>query len=88
MSEEKNKNKPKNVIMTDIRTFSDMPKTSEAKLKSIRKWQKNNMLQINLALHRKNDADIIEKLEQVENKNGYIKELIRKDLENEQGNDQ
>lgn len=79
---------PEDVIISDIRTISDMPKTSEAKLKSIRKWQKNNMLQINLALHRKNDADIIEKLEQVENKNGYIKELIRKDLENEQGNDQ
>lgn len=88
MSEEKNKNKPKNVIISDIRTIPDMPKTSEAKLKAIRKYQKNTMLQINLTLHKRNDADIIRKLGQVENKTGYIKELIRKDLDNEQGNDQ
>lgn len=35
-----------------------------------------------LKLNLKTDADVLEKLEQVPSKQGYIKELIRKDLEN------
>lgn len=36
-----------------------------------------------LTLHRTKEADLIEKLESVPNKSGYIKELIRRDIENE-----
>jgi hypothetical protein len=34
-----------------------------------------------IKLTRSTDADIIEKLDSVENRQGYIKELIRRDLE-------
>ena len=37
--------------------------------------------QVKLALNNTSDHDIIEKLFSVPNKQGYIKELIRKDLE-------
>lgn len=36
-------------------------------------------MQIKLKLHKVNDADIIEKLKSVDNKQGYIKQLIRED---------
>lgn len=39
-----------------------------------------NTKQIHLKLNLKTDADIIEKLEQVESIQGYIKELIRSDI--------
>lgn len=35
----------------------------------------------NLKCHIEHDKDIIEKLNAVDNKNGYIKELIRADIE-------
>ena len=33
-----------------------------------------------MGLNRKTDADILQKLSEVESKQGYIKELIRKDI--------
>lgn len=45
------------------------------------KWDKANTVQIKMKLNKVNDADILEKLESVGNKQGYIKELIRRDLE-------
>ena len=33
-----------------------------------------------MGLNRKTDADILQKLSEVENKQGYIKDLIRKDI--------
>ncbi len=44
------------------------------------KYNQNNVKQIKLNLNLKTDADIIKALEDVPNKQGYIKELIRKDL--------
>lgn len=38
-------------------------------------------MQFHLKLNRKTDADIIEKLLSVENRQGYIKGLIRSDME-------
>lgn len=35
---------------------------------------------IHLAFNKKKDADILEKLEHVESKMGYIKKLIREDI--------
>lgn len=46
------------------------------------RYDKENTKQVILKLNVKTDADILEKLQQVENKQGYIKELIRKDLKN------
>ena len=46
------------------------------------KYDRNNTQRISLKLNLKTDVDILEKLESVENKQGYIKDLIRKDIEN------
>ena len=44
-------------------------------------YDRENTKQIKLKLNRKTDLDIIEHLEQKKNTQGYIKELIRKDIE-------
>ena len=43
-------------------------------------YDKENTTRINLKLNNKTDADIIEKLRLVESIQGYIKELIRRDM--------
>lgn len=50
-----------------------------SKYKSQEKYDKANTVQVRLKLNIKTDADIIKKLEQVDNKQGYIKALIRAD---------
>lgn len=45
------------------------------------RYNQTNVKQIKMNLNRKTDADIIARLEETPNKQGYIKELIRKDLE-------
>ena len=54
--------------------------TSEAQKKASAKWDAANTSQVKLKLHKINDADVIEKLKSVDNKQGYIKELIRADI--------
>lgn len=44
------------------------------------KYDKKNTRRICLKFNLKNDADILEKLDEVSNMQGYIKELIRQDL--------
>lgn len=53
---------------------------TEAKIKANNKFNKANTRMVSLRLNYKTDADIIEKLDSVESKMGYIKSLIRKDL--------
>lgn len=48
---------------------------------AVAKYDAKNTKQIHLKLNLKTDKDILEKLEQVDSKQGYIKELIRRDLE-------
>lgn len=57
-----------------------MGKTSEALKKAVKKYDEAHTVQIKLKLNTTTDADILEKLNEVENKQGYIKELIRADL--------
>ena len=45
------------------------------------KYEKNNIKRIALALVKNTDADIIDFLETMPNKAGYIKQLIREDIE-------
>jgi hypothetical protein len=45
------------------------------------KYDENNTIQVKLKLNLKTDKDIIEALERSGNKQGYIKELIRADLQ-------
>ena len=56
---------------------------SEAKNRARSKYDTTNTVQIKLKLNRKTDADILERLGDVGNKQGYIKRLIRADLEAE-----
>lgn len=49
------------------------------KYESQKKYDKENTIQVRLKLNKKTDADIIEKLNSVENKQGYLKNLIRED---------
>jgi len=44
-------------------------------------WQKKNTTLINMRLNNGTDADIIKHLESVPSRAGYIKSLIRRDME-------
>lgn len=51
--------------------------------KYIARWQKENTKIIPVRLNLDGDKDIIHRLDKKENKSGYIKDLIRKDIKNE-----
>lgn len=53
---------------------------SEARKRANAKSDKKNTRQIKLKLMKSTDADVLAKLDSVENKTGYIRELIRKDI--------
>lgn len=57
--------------------------STKAEIKAINRYNKENTRIIPLRLNLKNDMDIMNKLEQVPSKMGYIKDLIRKDIEHE-----
>lgn len=52
---------------------------SKAQLRAQAKYDKDNTVQIKIKLNKKTDSDILEILNSVSNKQGYIKELIRID---------
>lgn len=47
----------------------------------IREYDKQNCRKLCLKLNKRTDADILAVLDQLENKQGYIKALIRADIE-------
>lgn len=53
---------------------------SDALKKAQAKYNKEKTKAMCIKLHLENDADIIRKLEEVKSKQGYIKDLIRKDM--------
>lgn len=53
---------------------------AESKIRANNKFNKANTKVVGLRLNFKTDADIIQKLDVVDSKMGYIKELIRKDI--------
>ena len=55
-------------------------KTITAQSKASMKYNEANVKQFKIALNKKTDADIIEHLDKIRNKQGYIKELIRRDM--------
>lgn len=67
-----------------------MAKTKESQLKASRKWKASHKEEIakteerttkvQIRLNKDNDKDIISKLDSVDNKQGYIKGLIRNDI--------
>lgn len=55
--------------------------TSKARKAATRRYDEKNTRQIVMKLNLKTDADILEKLDSVKNRQGYIKALIRADME-------
>ena len=55
-------------------------KSTESQIRASIRYNKENTVQISLKLNRTTDADLIDSLNRVTNKQGYIKELIRKDI--------
>lgn len=53
---------------------------SKAQLRAQAKYDKDNTVQIKLKLNKKTDRDIIDRLSEADNIQGYIKELIRADI--------
>lgn len=46
----------------------------------LNEWRKTHTRKVAILLNNNTDRDIIERLDTVSNKQGYIKELIRKDI--------
>lgn len=55
--------------------------SSKAQQKASAKYDNAHTRQVKLKLNLTNDADILAKLDTIENRQGYIKQLIRKDLQ-------
>lgn len=53
---------------------------TDAQKRASKKYDKNNTKVVTLKLNKTTDADILEQLERSENKQGYIKQLIRNDI--------
>ena len=53
---------------------------SDAQKRAQDKYDKAMTKQIKLKLNLRTDSDVIARLDEVDNKQGYIKELIRKDI--------
>lgn len=58
---------------------------SEKRLRYLADYDRENTRMFCLKLNRKTDKDVIEALEAVDNKQGYIKALIRADIERSKG---
>lgn len=57
-----------------------MPKASEAQLRAQAKYDARETVQFKMKLNKKTDADVIQRLEEQPNKQGYVKRLIREDM--------
>jgi hypothetical protein len=57
-----------------------MAKTSDAQLRAVAKYNKENTKNVVLHLNILTDKDVLDYLYRKENKTGYIKELIREDM--------
>ena len=53
---------------------------TEAQKRAVRKYDDANTTKVMLKLNDRTDKDILEQLEKVGNKQGYIKQLIREDM--------
>lgn len=51
--------------------------TRESQKRAVANYDKKNTIGIYFKLNKTTDADIIEMMEQTENKQGFIKELLR-----------
>lgn len=58
---------------------------TEAQMRASMKWHKKHLTQIKFNLNNETESDIIEWLEAKDNKQGYIKNLIREDIAKQKG---
>lgn len=58
----------------------NMPKWKENKIKYKDNYEKENVVRLQVKLNRNTEYDLIDFLETKENKQGYIKQLIRDDM--------
>lgn len=56
-------------------------KTSESQKKAQAKYDAANTKQVRLKLNTRTDADILERFDRCDNVQGYIKRLVRADIE-------
>ena len=68
----------RSMVLPDRRREIKM--ATEAQKKATARYDAKNTKAVKLKLNKATDADILEKLESVGNKQGYIKDLIRKDI--------
>lgn len=62
----------------------NVSKESAAKLKEqTARWQRECTVALTVRFSRDKDADVLEKLAAVDNKTGYLRELIRRDIPDE-----
>lgn len=54
--------------------------TTDAQKRAKIKYDNAKTIQIKMKLNKTTDADILKRLDEVGNKQGYIKSLIRKDM--------
>ena len=54
---------------------------TEAQRRANKKYAERMTRPVMIKLNLRTDADIIEKLDSVENRQGYLKQLIRQDIE-------
>ena len=57
-----------------------------AQVRASMRYDAKNTVKFTVKLNRRTDRDLIERMESAGNKNGYIKELIRKDIEDGKDN--
>lgn len=63
----------------------NLGKTPKSQIKAVEKYQKYAIRQIKFGFHRELDSDILEHLDKQQNKQGYIKDLIRADIAKQKG---
>lgn len=59
----------------------DVRMTTEAEKRAIAKYNKANTTQVVIRLNNRTDTDVIRHLKQQESQAGYIKKLIREDMQ-------
>ena len=57
-----------------------MAQRSDARLRANKKYADKNCVSFSIQLNRNTDSDILDHLQKQDNRQGYIKELIRQDL--------
>ena len=57
-------------------------KSSAERIAASMRYNEENVVQFKMAFNKKTDADILNHLGKMGNKQGYIKSLIRKDMDN------